>query len=471
MTNTLNIERLTPLDLIMPRTYVSAHLAFRTTEPIPSILPRIQHGLEGLSKQLPWLSGKVHPTTVADGEAPGLELRWDADQPVLAVVDKGTIEESFETLSAEGMPPSALPTGVWPVPSMIDEALYARGATIFGASLFRFGDGRGVGLCISIHHNAVDATGFAEIVKLLVQNIAASEHSSLVSFGTGRLNQLSQALSSDLSTVSSESTDNLFASHPEYSKAPPAFPSEFPSSTSKVLTIPIARINSIKEAFSKSMSKTPTTNTVVSALLWSAITRARLQRNSTLAGETSRLAMAVDGRRRIGDKLSTPETPYIANAVLYSLAKLSVEDLNNSSAEDMEQSLSKVCDVISQSQSSTAITPRHIAEVYSLTDRVEDYRTIFVGWDLFSSRDLTITSWADLDLYNLNFGSDLGKPEFIRVPYTEADGVALVLPRKREVGDADASGETIEVMVMLRRDDMAVLENDGLWKTLEALRE
>ncbi|KAH8672395.1 hypothetical protein BGZ61DRAFT_428239 [Ilyonectria robusta] len=427
MSDTMNVERLTPLDMIMPRTYIGALLTFSTTEPISSISPNFQRGLDGLLKQLPWLSGQVFPTTPAAGEAPGLEIRWDVNAPAPTIVDKGSIKEAFETLSAQGMPPSAIPADVWPVPAMIDEDLFAKGAPVFGASLFRFADNRGVGLCISIHHNTVDAAGFTEIVRLWAQSIAGSVSSSSI-LGLGRISQLSGALSSDLSAVSSQSIDSLFASHPD-----------------------------------KCMPKAPTTNTVVSALVWSAITRARLQRNPGLADETSRLAMAVNGRRRIGEEFSSPETPYIANNILYSLAKLSVEDLKASGGDNAEQ-LSKLCDIIAQSQSSTLVNSRHIAEVYSMANGMEDYRTMFVGWDLFGSRDLTITSWADLDLYEMSFGSELGSPDFIRPPYSEADGVGMVLPRKKVVAGAGASDEVVEVMVMLRRDDMEVLEKHGMWK-------
>ncbi|KAH7139651.1 hypothetical protein B0J13DRAFT_624484 [Dactylonectria estremocensis] len=176
------------------------------------------------------------------------------------MVDKGTVKGSFETLSAKCMPPSTSPANVWAVPSMIDEALSAKRAPVFGASLFRFADSR----------SYYQQCGFCA---------------------------------------------SLFYHH---------------------------------------------------------------------------------SRTRAGDKPSTPDNPYIANAVLYFLANLAVEDLNNSSADTM-QPLDKACDVISQFQSSSAITPRHIAEVYNLIDRVVDYRTVFFGWDLFSSRDLTITSWADRD--------------------------------------------------------------------------
>ncbi|OJJ37889.1 hypothetical protein ASPWEDRAFT_171345 [Aspergillus wentii DTO 134E9] len=81
----------------------------------------------------------------------------------------------------------------------------------------------------------------------------------------------------------------------------------------------------------------------------------------------------------------------------------------------------------------------------------------------FNSRDMTITSWADFDLYGVDFGECVGgKPSFVRLPCIEAGGVVIVLPRRRESGD----GERLEVVVMLRSDHMERLLRDEMWQTL-----
>jgi hypothetical protein len=60
------------------------------------------------------------------------------------------------------------------------------------------------------------------------------------------------------------------------------------------------------------------------------------------------------------------------------------------------QGLSHVSDAIAESISPRKIDSLYVSEVYSLAERSPDYRVIFPGWNLFGSRDLTITSWADL---------------------------------------------------------------------------
>lgn len=100
------------------------------------------------------------------------------------------------------------------------------------------------------------------------------------------------------------------------------------------------------------------------------------------------------------------------------------------STHDPAKFLARICEAITESHSTAWINPRHIAEVYHLVD---GYKPIFVDRDPFGSTDFTITSWADLDFYGIDFGARLGRPEFVRIPYMEASGVGLVLPRKRSV--------------------------------------
>ncbi|RSL95590.1 hypothetical protein CEP52_011966 [Fusarium oligoseptatum] len=363
-----HIERLTPLDHLMPRTYVGVVFSFRTTESTTKISARLQDGLVSLSKQLPWLSGRVFPTTRAreGGEVPGLEIRWGDDDAIPTIQDKGVIDASYASAAESVMPPSAVPADVMPVPVMVDEATFSSGVLIFGASIFQFADKQGVGLFVSIHHNVVDADGFAQVMKLWAQNLSGAEPSG-EKLGLDRFTRLSEALSEDLSAVSNQPTAEIFAAHPEHSSAPPAFPTEFFACDKQLEGL---------------VSTPPTTNTIVSALVWSAVTRARAQRKSDLQGESSRLAMAVNGRRRLGDGFPTAENPYFGNNIIYSLAKTEVDNLNTSDA-DFIQKLAKVCDTIAESQSPTKINSRHIAEIYTLSEKMENYQMIFPGWDLF----------------------------------------------------------------------------------------
>ncbi|KAL1872323.1 hypothetical protein VTK73DRAFT_1554 [Phialemonium thermophilum] len=468
MATSSNVESLTPLDTLMPRTYIATLLTFRTTESNSTVKEELQTGLECLFRQLPWLAGRVFPATSTQGQKPSLEIRWDRSNTFPYLIDKGSIPVEYEALSLAGLPPALIPPDIWPAPSMIDESLFLEGAPVFATSFFRFRDNRGLGLCVCMHHHAVDATGFAAVLKLWADNTTGVKGHVLNPAG-GRLERLSNALSSDLEGVANMSLDVLFTRHSEYSKLPPALPSSSPPCTCKLFTFPVARINEVKRSLEEHSSGTQTTNSVLCATIWSAVTCVRTERNPNLKEGTSRLITAVNGRRRVSDEIASSANPYLGNVVLYSVSRLAVEDLVAAFDQPAKQSLLIVCNTISRSQSPSIINSRFVAEVYRLAQNVIDYRTIFVGWDLFGARDLTITSWADLGLYEMQFGPRLGKPEFVRVRHADADGVAIILPRKKSWSGASGTGafnEVVEVMLMLRTDDMDALEQNSTWKGL-----
>lgn len=449
------VEQLAPLDLPMPKTYIRVLLVFEKAESTLQITPKLQSGLDRLSKQLPWLAGRVVPKASAQDNASSLEIRWNANNtPTL--IDRGTISTIYNCVSSHGFSTEAISSDVWPVPIIPDSS--ATGAPVFAASIFRFAD-QGVGLCVAIHHSAVDGTGLSEVMRLWAQNVTGPDFTFSGS-SQNRSDRLSEALSFDLQETSSISSEKLFALHPEYSKVPPILPEKLLPCTSKLFTIPMHWIEVLKQLMLKYTSKTPTSNTVICALIWTIITRVRMQDSPSLGSETSQLAMAVNGRQRISEGFSSPESPYFGNAVLYSLSKFSAGALA-ASDEAPVRSIARVCDHIAQSQERSTINSRHVAEVYHLIDRMEDCGSLFVGWDLFGSRDLTITNWADIGLYEVDFGDVLGRPKFVRLPYMEADGVAIILPRQRA-----ASPEMLEVMIMLRRDHMEGLDRDSMWQTL-----
>ncbi|PYI01183.1 hypothetical protein BO78DRAFT_436352 [Aspergillus sclerotiicarbonarius CBS 121057] len=464
------VEQLTPLDLPMPRAHIRVLLVFPTANPTPAITQHLQRGLDKLSKQVPWLSGRVFPTEASPA------IRYTADS-TLTLVDKGSITASYTTLASQGMPIEAIPPDVWPLPSTINP-LSTTGDPIFTASLFRFAD-QGAGLCLSFHHNATDATGFSEILHLWARNVADPKFDLSSPPPQGRLSRLSQALSPDLQNISSLSSEHLFALHPEYSTLPPTIPKHFPPCTSKTFTISIHWINILKDLMHKHTPNRLTTNTILCALLWTTITRIRTHRTRTAPlthdpsprSRQSTLVTAINARHRIPipipkgkEKENENKNPYLGNTVLYALTTLPATTLSTAD-EDPIHSLAQICSLITKSQSPATINSRYTAEVYRLLE--QNAGSVYVGWDLFNSRDLMITSWADVDLYGVDFGTGVGRPGFVRLPVVgeaEADGVGVVLPRRRDRdGDGDGGGEMLEVVVMLRGDDMRGLEGDGMW--------
>ncbi|PYI35794.1 hypothetical protein BP00DRAFT_333463 [Aspergillus indologenus CBS 114.80] len=344
MTDCDHIEQLTPLDLAMPNTYIRVLLVFPGPEADSTLntLHTLQTGLAQLSKQIPWLSGRIFPTTDASGRST-LEIRSHTGAtPTLE--DKGTIAASYATLSAQNMPPEAIPGHVWPLPAM-PPGIMEQGIPVFAASVFRFID-RGIGLCICLHHHSVDATGFAAVVRLWAQATTTT-----TSRTTGR-------------TLSSEH------SH-------------------------LHHLRTLHTLVQKYTHHEPTTNTLATALLWTTITRVRTRRTPNLLTQESNstLTTAVNGRPRL-----SPLTPgYIGNLVLYATATYPAPALATADMDPV-RALAEICECITQSLSPDKIGERFVAEVYALVQGVEDYRGLYPGWEGFGDRDVTVTSWAGVEV-------------------------------------------------------------------------
>lgn len=455
---------LSPLDVIMPRCYTRLALYFRTDEPSQELLPKLQSSFDKTCHFIPWLAGKVLRTIDTTSQKPWLQIQWDESQSPPKLANLGSLPGSYVETALSGMPLTTIPTDKWPASAIIDEDVTYAGALVFVGGLVSFDGLDGIALCICLHHHVVDAGGLAEVVRIWA-GITSGESPTTNTIAE-RLNRLSAALSSHLETASARPLKDLLASHPEYTTEPPNIGPEFPKCSSTVFTISHSKVNSLKTELLSCTSVVPTANTIISAMLWATVTRIRQRRNSTLfPSGKSRLGMAVNGRSRIAPNFSPPNDPYFGNANLYALCELEADAL--SSSVNSTKALAHICDAIAASHSADMIGPRHIAEVCSLVSRLDNFAALFPGWSVYNGPDIAVTSWANLGIYDLSFGDVLGNPEFVRVPYAEADSLAIVLPRKR-VGSEGKVEEVIEVVVMLRSEDLEALRTDKGWKSVAA---
>lgn len=452
------IEPLTPLDLLMPKNYIPLLLVFRTSEPFDAVSQRLQSGLDATTEKIPWIAGRVCSAGGSDQQVAHGGIHYSVIPSLPQIADRGSINEPISSLAAHVIGSTTIPEDVWPFGALPE----GDNPLVFGASLFRFKNNEGLGLCVCMHHSTVDAASFTEVLRVWAQETTALG-STQSQFTGNRLSRLSEALAPQISEVSSKGAEELFGLLPEFSPNPPAMPSSFPSFASQMFAIPTERLDAYKEALANRLGTPPSTNAVICALLWSFITRIRAQhKEDTPTPISSRLIMAVNGRRRIDPNFSPPDNPYLGNLILYASAERSFDTLQR--AADSTPELAEICNSITQSYGPAKINSQHIANVFELGRQSRD-GTVFPGWDLFNHKDLTITSWADLDLYQMSWGAELGQPELVRIPSSAADGVCIVLPRRR-VEFASHSQNLIEVLILLKAEHMEALKADSLWQSL-----
>ena len=450
----------------MPRCYTRILLAFPVDRPLEELLSVLQKGLDVTCKSMPWLAGRVIPTTSSTTGKPSLEIHWNADQSPPKVLDLGKIPTVYEEASKDALPLTAIPDETWPAPGMIDNKMYDSGAPVLIAGVVQFADSKGIGLCICLHHNVVDGGGFGEVVRLWSLHTSSNSPPAVFQASRRRLDRLTAALASHTAALGTVSLDSLLNRHPEYSTSFTR-PSFFPPCASKVFRLRTARLAELKSDLRTHATEPFSINTVLCAVIWSVFTVLRHRREPTLypADRRPRLGMAVNGRPRISPDFSTPETPYPGNVNLYSLAQTPASTLVSAGANDAA-ALAKVCAAIAASNAPSKVNTRHVAECAALIDRLDDYRTLLPGWTVYNGPDLTVTSWANLGIADADFGTGLGVPEFVRVPYARADSLCIVLPRRRK--GVEEGNDVMEVVVMMREDDLAAIEREGLWMGLLA---
>ena len=259
----------------------------------------------------------------------------------------------------------------------------------------------------------------------------------------------------------------LLRRHPEYSlkaDGPAAAASSgTPNFTSKIFAFPIGKINAAKDELRRFPGlESLTAKNILSAKHWSCINSVRAKRLAPEWGRRVKLGFAVNGRKHLGKNFV--DIPYLGNVNLFGLASLSVSELFSAAqctvGGSQEQSLEHLIPVIASiSGAISRISVAHIAEAVAIVEKTRDVTDVIPGWDSKDALDLSMTSWANLPLYNCSFGDAVGKPAFVRVPFAAFDGLVTILPRRREDGDK----EMMDVVIFLRADDIDALESYKPW--------
>jgi hypothetical protein len=413
----------------------------------------------------------------AEQQGGRLAISWSEQGPTPPFQEIGCPTDSeipsYALLKREGLPLHYLQPSLCPVTGWVAASFPDGNAPVLTASYTRL-DG-GLLLCLCVHHSVMDGTGLGKITSLWGENTKGVISVPLpdAEEPRHRLDRLKAAISLDVSTESAPKGDrdhtfeSLRSLHPEYASIPPASGRPLPPCTSKIFTFAVEKLKTV------AIESKTSVNNVLCAIIWSCISTVRSIRwrkensgsNKGLLHTMLKLGMAVNGRTRLGKSLEgAGGRPYTGNVNLYSVTSLGLDqliELGQSPSPNAQWVISDTLASVVQaiSASIARIDRQFISEVVTISEQAPNLQALLPGWDFFNGPDLTITSWANLDTYSVNFGPELGLPDFVRVPYAEVDGLNIVLPRRRT-----SIPEIIEVVVMLRKDDMEELERNAMWR-------
>ena len=180
------------------------------------------------------------------------------------------------------------------------------------------------------------------------------------------------------------------------------------------------------------------TNDAVTALLWRAITIARLPR---IGQEGSTVLMrAINTRRKLDPPLPA-ET--IQNAITATYTEVNLKSFPTIPLSTLAFKLRRDLKVIND---------HHVRSLATFVRSHKDKNSIGFG-ACCTPNDVVVSSFASLPVYTSDFGDLLGYPEFVRRPtLTPTDGLAYIMPRSPDGG--------FDVAVSLRADDMERMELD-----------
>lgn len=193
-----------------------------------------------------------------------------------------------------------------------------------------------------------------------------------------------------------------------------------------------------------------TTNDAITAFYMQRLTVVRIAAGRVDRDEDVHCLRAVNGRGKL--------TPPIHEGYLGHLVGLA--DTEWTAGTMAEASLSQIASDLRDSV--RAVDDHYIRSLATLIHATDDKTTIFYGAKKKLGKDILISSWAQMELANFDWGPLLGTPDFVRrARLDEVPDLAYMMPRNTH-GDIDLGAS-------LLADDIDGLEDDPIWKSYTQL--
>ena len=186
------------------------------------------------------------------------------------------------------------------------------------------------------------------------------------------------------------------------------------------------------------------TNDALTAFIWQRVAIARSRRFSPVTSMFCDRLVNVRGRLQ-------PPVPagYMGHMLILDQIAQSFSQLAKASLSDLAVQLRR---------SLNSIDDYHVRSAATLIKHEKDKSTFQYGANAVSGRDLTISSWAGLNLATISFGPALGRAKFIRRPVqADCEGLAYLMP-------ATIDGD-IDLAISLSSADYGSIGQDPVWNT------
>lgn len=409
----------------------------------PKIVDTLRDGLDRLSASFPWIAGQV----VNEGagkdstgvfkikpleKAPRLVLKDLRNDPSAPTMDELRRANFPFTMLHESViaPRNTLPGGSDSPKPDSDPVFIVQANFIAGGLILTF-----VG-----QHGTMDMVGQGHIIYLL-SKACRNEPFTTDELSTGNIDRRG------LFPLFDDSYDPAPGLVRQIAKPAPTTPNlqvpPPPECTWAYFSFTANSLAKLKAVASKSVTTPPgfiSTDDALSAFIWQAVARARLPRLNPERKTT--FGRAVDARSFMNVSSTYPG---VLQNMTYSTCP--IQELIE---EPLGVVASKLRSVI---HPKTCNLERDTRALASLLNRSPNKSIISFTATLDLSVDITLSSWAKVNCYDLDFGLGLGKPESVRRPlFNPVESLLYLMPK--------ALGGEIAAGICLRNEDMEILKMD-----------
>ncbi|RMD44797.1 hypothetical protein DV735_g389, partial [Chaetothyriales sp. CBS 134920] len=463
-----HVVRLSSIEHCMPRAYIRVCLAYRLPPDVDFdlVIAKLNSFTFKALDAKPYLAGYVVPATDPQGRSNVAEIQFtDQDFLNYSGVDVRYLTDdempyTYDELDAQGLPPSLIrPELVSTLPEGADSdraAVFRMQANVVKGGLI---------VSVYLHHCISDGAGLGFLVAGKPLDDDFHFDRQLDSPDVVSRDRLREQLArwckengdvrSNLSRFpQNQASDRQieYKRMSELSKAPQV---ARPRGQGTVFTFSKSRLDEMKEAVEKEVQPGfVSPHDTLLALLWHHMTMAR-KASVDSSIHSSKLFIPVNIRNKLAVPLSDS---YFGAAVDFACAERSLSQFAGYETADRPQTLAELAIAIRKAIAEVNDAYiRQLIAVANLPDPEIDMRDVMAtNMNRASGADMYITSWEKLGLYDATFGMGLGKPDWVRKPWSRDPGSCVVLPR-------DDRKEDMEVLVQMTEDDMARLLMDGIF--------
>ncbi|KAK1237393.1 hypothetical protein MKX08_003018 [Trichoderma sp. CBMAI-0020] len=404
-------SQLSPLEWIMPRSYISQILCFSSSN--PRISEVLRDGLAGTLKDVPYLASRVVARAHPKGS---VALSSPCDSPSDLFRVNTYTDVDYETLKSGAFRPSVFDDRSW----FSADLGPGTSSPVFRAVLTLVEGG--CLLAVSLHHQTADVTAYGSLLKIWASHCRTGS-SEDIGFDQSWLDR----------TAIVRSPRNAPADTPLLLHEEQSLPSSQPSRPAKLETQYLKFSGEyLKRLKAKVNRHLPdgtawvSTSDVLTALLWGYIIHSEFSDddNTTADGKLF-MRIAVNSRSRYDPPLPKEYLGSSFGVTLVTAKKADLVAIGSSTEQKVF-----TCEIANVAaavrQSIHVISEQAMSRIVNHLAAQDDISSLKL---CEQAADVSVVSWADEGVYELDWGAELGHCEAARLSSLKGKRYPVVFPR------------------------------------------